>query len=286
MINRKNISFFILFLLYVIIFLVGYRYIGNDILFASIPMILGASVIYNYVIGFLAVVLNIPATIMLMYIAGVPFDSAVKNLDTFVILLQCICVVVPGLVKLYIEKNSSVRSKEMDRKLLSLQDMIDDEREEKQRFAAENEELRMITERYKKMLDEQQGKDQISGLFSRTEILRLAQKHILQGDRKTYIFLRINGLEDINRAYGMFRGDEKIHETGSMLKAFASEAGRISGGRFLIIEDADPAPDTINKIRAAFGNDADVMGIVPENDDNIEEIYKRWMDNDRRDTDL
>jgi GGDEF domain-containing protein len=275
MINKKNISFFILFLMYVIIFFASYRYIGKDVVYASIPMVLGASIIYNYIVGFAAVVLNIPATLLLMYIAGVPFTAAVKNIEPFVILLQCICVVVPGLVRIYNEKNSVSRSKETVRKMGYLQDRIDEEKEEIERLTAENGELKLISGRYKALLDEARTRDQLSGLFSRDGIIAKAQRSIVLHEPKAYIFLRMTDLDETNRTYGIFKGDDLIRKTGKKLLEISAQAGRISGGCFLLIEDPASADALIEKIKTGSGGRIDIVKIIPEADEGIEEIFRR-----------
>jgi GGDEF domain-containing protein len=274
--DKRNISFFILFLLYIVVFFAGFRYVGTDIFYASLPMIFGASVLYGYTAGFAAVVLNIPAMVVLMYMEGLPFADAIRQIKPFMILLQCVCVIIPGITKAYNEKKENIKAKEMQRKLDDLEYRIEKEKKETEKCMRENNELKLVVQRYKDIVEENRDRDPLTGMLTREAMIRKAQRYIALEEKKAYIFLKTRDLKDINADKGIFAGDVYIREKAEHIKKLPGEKGRLSGGSFLIIQE----PDTYDADKMIFDRDLEIKVIIPKDKDRIEEIFRRWEKDD------
>ncbi|GEM_PF-6322140 len=278
--DKRNISFFILFLLYIIVFFAGYRYVGTDIFYASLPMIFGASVLYGYTAGFAAVVLNIPAMVVLMYMEGLPFEDAIRQIKPFMILLQCVCVIIPGIIKAYNIKKDNIKAKEMQRRLDELEYRIEKEKREAEKHLQENNELKLVVQRYKDIAGQIRDRDQLTGLLTREAIIRKAQKHLALEEKKAYVFLKTRKLKDINSDKGIFAGDSYIREKAEQLKKLSGEKGRLSGGSFLIIQDPERYEAERNIFETGSYKDLQIRVIIPKGKDRIEEIFRRWGTDD------
>lgn len=268
-------------MLYLVVFFIGYKYIGKGILYASVPMIFGAAVIYNYFIGFAVVLLNIPATILLMYFAGTPYSVAISNINPFVVLLQCVCVAIPSIVKLYNEKKDIVKTSEVNRLIEKLNDEVFYEKEQKEKYIEESSELRLIVERNKKFLEEKRDKDILTDTLTRDAVIRRMQRYITLGNEKGYIYIHLKKLKEINTAEGIFDGDAYLRKTAGKLLGLSKEIGRISGGTFILIEDISSIDGIYRIIKDEFNEELDIVKVTPNKDDSINDIFQRSNDNDR-----
>ena len=281
MTNRKNIAFFILFMLYLVVFFTGYKYIGKGIIYASVPMIFGAAVIYNYFIGFVVVLLNIPATLFLMYFAGTPFSVALTNINPFVVLLQCVCVAIPSIIKIYNEKKDTIRSREANRIIDKLSDEILYEKELKEKYITEINEMKLIIERYKTLLEEKRDTDILTGVQTRDAIIRKMQRYIVLGSQKVYVFIYLRKLKEINKTQGIFEGDAYIRKIAGKILKISKEIGRISVGTFLLIAEKSSIDEINKKIKDEFDDELEIVIVKQDKKDDVSEIFKRGIANDR-----
>lgn len=263
--NKKNISFFILFMLYIIIFIVTHDFLGEDVFYASVPMILGASILYGYAAGFLVIALNIPATLVLFYVFGMPFADSIKFINPFIILLSCICVVIPGMIKLYIDKSESQKFRGYEKKI--------DELTEK------NEELNRISEEtglsallYKGMFENVEKKDAMTGLLSRKAI---SEYIINEGAKKYYMIIKLRGIDMINKELGFAKGDEYITGIAEKLLDMNLTAGRITGACFIAFTDKEHSQEIIDKLKGDHHVELELYANKVEGNETLEAIFDK-----------
>ena len=263
--NKKNISFFILFLLYIFMFIFTYDHFGENVFYASLPMILGASMLYGYIAGFAVIALNIPATLILFYVFGIPFSDSIKFVNPFIILLSCVCVVIPGMIKLYLDKTESQKFRGYEKRI----DELTTKAEDKSR---ECDEAKLLAAMYKGMLEGADKKDAQTGLLSRKAVSGYIIK---EGRGKHYIIIKITKIGKINRKLGFIKGDEYIKNMADELLLLNVTAGRITGACFILIVDQDQAQEIIDKLTAAHPDEIDIYINTIAMDETLEDILDK-----------
>ena len=263
--NKKNISFFILFLLYIFIFILTYDFFGENVFYASLPMILGASMLYGYIAGFVVIALNIPATLILFYVFGIPFYDSIKFVNPFIILLSCICVVIPGMIKLYLDKTESLKFRGYEKRI----DELTTKAEDKSRQC---DEAKVLADMYKGMLDETDKKDIQTGLLSRKAV---SDYIIKEGCTKQYIIVKLKQIEKINREIGFIKGDEYIKNIAKELLLLNITAGRITGACFMLIADSDKTRSITDKLTAAHPDEFDIHINIIAGGETLEDILDK-----------